>query len=466
MLLAATHPSPRFLVNQRFAPAALIEAAVDPVVAVGTLLACIFVFQIQLDGPYLVLIFIVLTLMFPGRFPVGTRVGTHAINILTGWAVIATVLFLQGWATQMLGYFDRRTIVAWLLVTPVALFGTHLFLPRLLSRLMAVDGVSRAAVIVGAGELGRQLATSIETTPSLGIRFAGYFDDRMPTRLTAVARKDVLGPLTQLASFAKTRHIDLIYVTLPLVSHPRICKLLDELRDTTVSIYFVPDIFLFDPIQARMDTINGIPVVAICETPFYGVNAVIKRISDLILSSMILALISPLLLAIAAGVKFSSKGPVLFKQRRYGLDGREIVVYKFRTMTVMEDGDAIKQVTRDDPRVTRFGAFLRRFSLDELPQFFNVLQGCMSVVGPRPHAVVHNEIYRKLIKGYMIRHKVKPGITGWAQVNGLRGETDQLNKMQARVEYDLAYLRSWSLLLDLRIVLKTVFVVLQKQNAY
>jgi len=181
---------------------------------------------------------------------------------------------------------------------------------------------------------------------------------------------------------------------------------------------------------------------------------------------VILALISPLLLAIAIGVKRSSPGPVLFKQRRYGLDGRKIAVYKFRSMTVAEDGDLVRQATRNDSRITGFGAFLRRTSLDELPQFINVLQGRMSVVGPRPHAVAHNEIYRKLIRGYMIRHKVRPGITGLAQVNGQRGETDKLDKMRARVEYDLAYLRNWSLLLDLKIVFMTVVVVLRKQNAY
>jgi len=260
--------------------------------------------------------------------------------------------------------------------------------------------------------------------------------------------------------------VDLIYITLPMASQPRILKLLDELCDTTASIYFVPDIFLFDLIQARMDTIGGMPVVAVCETPFYGFDGLIKRVSDVVLASTILTLISPLMVAIATGVKLSSPGPALFKQRRYGLDGREITVYKFRTMTVIEDGNAIRQATRNDPRVTPFGAFLRRYSLDELPQFINVLQGRMSVVGPRPHAVAHNELYRKLIKSYMIRHKVKPGITGWAQVNGLRGETDTLEKMRARIEYDLAYLRNWSLRLDFQIVLKTIRVVLEKQNAY
>ncbi|HJQ63865.1 MAG TPA: exopolysaccharide biosynthesis polyprenyl glycosylphosphotransferase, partial [Burkholderiales bacterium] len=227
-----------------------------------------------------------------------------------------------------------------------------------------------------------------------------------------------------------------------------------------------PDIFLYDLIQARMDTVGDMPVVAVCETPFYGLNGLIKRASDLVLATAILALIFPLMLAIALGVKYTSPGPVLFKQRRYGVDGREIVVYKFRTMTVVEDAGEIRQATRDDRRITSFGAFLRRNSLDELPQFINVVQGRMSIVGPRPHAVAHNELYRKLIKGYMIRHKVKPGITGLAQINGLRGETETLEKMKARIEYDLAYLRNWSLRLDLQIIWKTIFVVLRKENAY
>ncbi len=231
-------------------------------------------------------------------------------------------------------------------------------------------------------------------------------------------------------------------------------------------MYFTPDIFLFDLIQARMDTIGGIPVLAVCETPFCGMNGVVKRVSDIVLAAGILLLIAPLMLAIAAGVKLSSPGPVLFRQRRYGLDGREILVYKFRSMRCMEDGQVVEQAKRDDPRVTPFGAFLRRTSLDELPQFINVLQGRMSVVGPRPHAVAHNELYRKLIKSYMIRHKVRPGITGWAQVNGFRGETDSVDKMKGRIEHDLDYLRHWSLALDLKIVWRTIFVVLGRRNAY
>ena len=251
-----------------------------------------------------------------------------------------------------------------------------------------------------------------------------------------------------------------------MAAQPHILNLLDSLKDTTASIYFVPDIFITDLIQGRFDTVGNMPVVAVCETPFTGFNGLAKRTSDVVLSFLILLLLLPILLVLTIGVKLSSPGPIIFKQRRYGLDGKEILVYKFRSMTVCDDGDIVKQATKDDARITRFGAFIRRTSLDELPQFVNVLQGRMSIVGPRPHAVAHNETYRKAIKGYMIRHKVKPGITGWAQVNGYRGETETLDKMEKRIEYDLEYLRNWSLSLDFWIIVKTVLIVAKDRNAY
>jgi putative colanic acid biosynthesis UDP-glucose lipid carrier transferase len=264
----------------------------------------------------------------------------------------------------------------------------------------------------------------------------------------------------------KRYQIELVYLSMPMVSGARLQGLLDALRDTTASVYFVPDMFVTDLIQGRIDSVSGMPVLGVCDSPFSGASGLIKRASDVILSLAILAAIAPLLLVLALCVKLSSPGPVIFKQRRYGLDGDEIVVYKFRSMTVTEDGDAVPQCARHDKRLTALGAFMRRTSLDELPQFINVLQGRMSIVGPRPHAVAHNEMYRKLIKGYKLRHKVKPGITGWAQVNGFRGETETLDKMRSRIEFDLEYLRNWSLALDLWIIARTVKEVLKKDNAY
>jgi putative colanic acid biosynthesis UDP-glucose lipid carrier transferase len=300
----------------------------------------------------------------------------------------------------------------------------------------------------------------------MGLDFAGYFDDRRDARTEAGSACRQLGDLHDAASFIRQNGIKEVFITLPLGSQPRIISLLESLQRTTASIYFVPDVFGISIIQGRLRDFNGVPVVGICETPFTGTHLLIKRISDLVLASLILLLISPVMLAVALGVKLSSPGPVIFKQRRNGLDGGEIVVYKFRSMTALDDGAEIKQATRGDARVTRFGAFIRKTSLDELPQFINVLQGSMSIVGPRPHAVAHNEMYRQLIKAYMVRHKVKPGITGWAQVNGHRGETDTIGKMQARVEYDLEYLRNWSLGLDLVIILRTIKAAFYDIKAY
>ena len=269
-----------------------------------------------------------------------------------------------------------------------------------------------------------------------------------------------------MAEYCTDHSVREVYITLPLGSQPRIVELLEDLQDTTASLFFVPDVFGISIIQGRLQDTNGVPVVGICETPFTGTNELVKRLSDIVLASIILVLISPILLAVAIGVKLSSPGPIIFRQRRNGLDGGEIVVYKFRSMTSQDNGPVVRQATKGDARITRFGAFIRSTSLDELPQFINVLQGRMSIVGPRPHAVAHNEQYRQLIKAYMVRHKVKPGITGWAQVNGHRGETDTIEKMQARVEYDLEYLRNWSLGLDLQIIVRTIRLVLFDRHAY
>ena len=440
--------------------------ALDSVLAVGTLFVCVTVVGIPFTGPYLLLALLVFSLTFPARAPRGTSAGAIAREVLSGWILLVVLLLVLGWATRTLDAFDARAIAAWVATAPVVMFTGHLLMPVLLPRLLRAEGLERVAVVAGAGEVGRTLVERIRTQPFLGISVAGYFDDRAPGRVAGAPEGEILGTLAQLADYAKTHRVDLIYLALPMASQPRIMKLLDELHDTTASIYFIPDIFVFDLIQARTDSIGGIPVLAVCETPFFGVDGLVKRLSDFVLASIILVLISPLMVAIALGIKLTSPGPAIFKQRRYGLDGREIVVYKFRTMRVAEDGPVVRQASKNDPRVTPLGAFLRRTSLDELPQFINVLQGRMSVVGPRPHAVAHNEMYRKLIKSYMVRHKVKPGITGWAQVNGLRGETDSLDKMQARIEYDLDYLRHWSLKLDFAIIWRTIFVVLKRQNAY
>ena len=447
-------------------PGPLVRAALDPLVAIATLVAAVTLFGAGFDGACLILALLVFAMTFPGGLVRDSeKAGDLMLEIVTGWVAVLGLLGLLGWATRTLQAFDQEVIFAWALATPAVLFAAHRLLPLVMPRVLATQGLQKVAVIAGANDLGRRLAERLRD-PMLGTRVAGYFDDRGAGRLQNLPAAQNLGDLSRLADFARAQRVDVIYIALPMASQPRILRLLEDLRDTTASIYFVPDIFVSDLIQARVDSLGGLPVVAVCESPFYGFNGVVKRASDIALASLILLLIAPLLLAIAVGVKLSSSGPILFKQRRYGLDGRKIVVYKFRSMTVAEDGDLVRQATRNDSRITKFGAFLRRTSLDELPQFINVLQGRMSVVGPRPHAVAHNEMYRKLIRGYMIRHKVRPGVTGLAQVNGFRGETETVEKMKGRIDMDLTYLRNWSLLLDLQIILKTVVVVLGRQNAY
>jgi putative colanic acid biosynthesis UDP-glucose lipid carrier transferase len=303
-------------------------------------------------------------------------------------------------------------------------------------------------------------------SPYSTIDLVGFVDSRSANRELSLHEPRLLGKLDSLAELVQTNRIQLIYLSLPMASQPRILTVLDNLKDTTASIYFVPDMFVTDLVQGHPASVAGQPVISVCETPFRDGNGLIKRMSDVAFSLAILTLIFPVLICISVAIKMSSPGPIIFKQRRYGLDGEEILVYKFRSMTVTEDGASIVQAQKNDQRITPLGAILRRTSLDELPQFINVLQGHMSIVGPRPHAVAHNELYRKLIKGYMVRHKVKPGITGWAQVNGFRGETDTLDKMQGRINFDLDYLRNWSLRLDIHIIFKTVRLVLRDKQAY
>jgi putative colanic acid biosysnthesis UDP-glucose lipid carrier transferase len=447
-------------------PIEFLESLVDALALIGTLWTLALYIEGGLSNPYWLLGFVVFSMTFPG--PSYLRIGFGAIfrRVALGWLTTAGLLYLFGYAAHMLRHFDQVVLVHWLWLAPTVQLAIRAALNRIAPWLLGLQGDTRQVVIAGMNGQGLALAGRIASDSLSGMKVRGFFDDRSLERLPASAKMPLLGKLSDLPRYVRACSIDTIFLSLPMAAQPRILGLLDQLRDTTVSIYFVPDLFITDLIQGRMDAVDDIPVVAVCESPFTGLNGLIKRISDIAFSAIILALVLPLLSAIAIGVKATSPGPAIFRQRRYGLDGKEIIVYKFRSMTVCEDGPTLKQAQQNDQRVTPFGAFLRRTSLDELPQFINVIQGRMSIVGPRPHAVAHNELYRKLIKGYMIRHKVKPGITGWAQVHGYRGETDTMEKMQKRIDCDLEYLRNWSLRLDIFIIFKTPLALLRRQNAY
>jgi len=444
----------------------VIESAIDPGMLVLSLWGVALFYEKTVPPAYLILSVIVFAMTFPGTSQLQSSLLKLIGQTVINWIVIAALLLATGIVTHYIREFSQNAILTWLWVAPLAQIAAHRLLRVSAPVIVGLQGPPRRAIIVGMNTQGIALARRIRETPFSRIELAGFFDDRELHRLNAPAGFALIDKLAALPKYAKENNIQQIYLSLPMASQPRILQVLDDLKDTTASIYFVPDMFVTDLIQGRSGLVCGMPVIAVCETPFRGSNGAAKRASDIAISLLVLILVSPILLAIAIAIKLGSKGPVIFKQRRYGLDGKEIMVYKFRSMSVTEDGDkAYTQVVRGDARVTKLGAILRKTSLDELPQFLNVLEGKMSVVGPRPHAIAVNEQYRKLISGYMIRHKVKPGITGWAQVNGYRGG-DDLVHMRHRIEYDLDYLRNWTLRLDLYIVFRTVKVVFNDTKAF
>ena len=443
-----------------------IEALLEPVTIVSSLWLLIWMSGLELEASWLIASVLAFALAFPGRALLRLPPGRVIGKVLWAWLWIVGLLLTTAFATGLTREFSPVVVLNWLWFAPVAQLLVHWGLRKAAPHLLRMRGPPLRAVVVGLNEQGAALADRLAAARYTGIELMGFFDDRTGTRHQSQRRHQLLGRLADIAAFAKTNGVQLIYLSLPMASHPRIRSLLDELKDTTASIYFVPDMFVTDLIQGRTDTVCGLPVISVCETPFKGHHGLLKRGSDLVFALLFLMLLSPLMLVIALAVKFGSPGPVIFRQRRYGLNGEKIIVYKFRSMYVTEDNDSLEQARRNDGRITPLGALLRKTSLDELPQFVNVLQGRMSVVGPRPHAIAHNEFYRPLIKSYMVRHKVKPGITGWAQVNGFRGETESLDKMEGRIRYDLDYLRNWSLRLDLRIIFKTVRLVFEDKAAY
>jgi len=454
-----------------------VMVILGPLIVTFSLIIISRIYDVYYDGAYVALTVIT----FLVSFIVFKEINLHASwrtggvsaqirEIVFAWLLFVSILLFLGYATKLSEEFSRRVMLTWIVATPFILIFAYAAAKTVLSKMIKSERFSRSVVVVGVNDLSKGLVNEIVSDPQLNMSFKGYFDDRNQERLGEINNGAVVAKFSELSQYINKFKIDLIYFTLPMVQEKRILNLLDDVRDTTASIYFVPDLFIFDLIQARVDDVNGIPVLAVCESPFAGVTGLLKRLSDIVLASVLLILVSPIMLLIAISIKISMPGPVLFKQKRYGLDGEEIKVYKFRTMKQCDNEKNseknVVQATRNDPRVTELGAILRKSSLDELPQFFNVLQGRMSVVGPRPHAVAHNEEYRKLIKGYMTRHKVKPGITGWAQVNGLRGETDTIEKMESRIRYDLDYLRHWSLGLDSMIIMRTVLMMFRDKNAY
>ena len=382
------------------------------------------------------------------------------------WFISAIVILLFAYFFAGMIGFDDYTLWLYLIAAAPALILWRLVFREILFMQRKRGHNTRSAAVIGATSSGYNLSLQILENDQLGIQLFGLFDDRDASRLPHEFQNQLAGSIDDVLKAAKEGKIDYIYIAMPMSAEARIMDILNQCSDTTCSVYIIPNFFIYNLLNARWQSIGSVQTLSVFDTPFQGASNTIKRIEDIVFGSIILAIIAIPMLFIAIGVKLTSPGPVIFKQSRYGLDGKKIKVYKFRSMTTTDNGEEVKQATKNDARITPFGAFMRRTSLDELPQFINVLQGRMSIVGPRPHAVAHNEEYRKLIEGYMLRHKVKPGITGWAQINGFRGETETVNKMVKRVEFDLDYIHRWSVWFDVKIIIATVFKGFFDKNAY
>ncbi|EOX3896481.1 undecaprenyl-phosphate glucose phosphotransferase [Vibrio alginolyticus] len=385
--------------------------------------------------------------------------------VCVAWAVTSALIFIVLYFSEVHTLYDNTILALWFAITPALLLAWRVTFRTGLAYLRKKGFNTRTAIIIGQTPHGITLANEIQNHTEHGVLFDGFYDERSSDRLPN-SDYPIKGAVDHALERAKKGEVDYVYIAMPMHAKERIASLLNQFSDTTANTYLIPDFLTYNLLHSRWAQIGQVQTLSVFDTPFAGISSWVKRFEDILFSSIILVLIAPILFVIAIGIKATSKGPVIFKQHRYGLDGRKIEVWKFRSMTTMDQGSNVKQATKNDPRITPFGGFLRRTSLDELPQFINVLQGTMSIVGPRPHAVAHNEEYRQIVDRYMLRHKVKPGITGWAQINGYRGETDTLEKMEKRVEFDLDYIHHWSVWMDIKIIFMTVFKGFTGANAY
>ena len=389
-------------------------------------------------------------------------------DTLVSWLPVPLTLLAFWFFTKTSTSYSRVAATYWFLLAPIMLCTLRVGVRIGLRVLRAQGHNTRRVAILGCTKDAERLAGALDELPWLGLDLKGIYDDRSEKRrhTSKHPKCAVLGNSGDLVELCRRGEIDVVYVALPLRAELRTAGILAELADTTVTVYMVADFLYYSLLRAHWSQVGGIPVVSVHNSPFEGVVAWVKRLEDLVIGSVIVLLTLIPMAFIGIAIKVSSPGPIFFRQWRYGLCGKKIRILKFRTMTVCEDGPNVRQASKDDHRVTRIGRFLRRTSLDEFPQFLQVLTGELSLVGPRPHAVAHNEQYRSLIHGYMLRHMVKPGITGWAQVNGWRGETAEIEKMEQRVQHDLEYIRIWNLFLDLKLIFLTIFGAKKNRNAY
>lgn len=383
--------------------------------------------------------------------------------LMRAWGTLVVVLALFGFVTKTSEDFSRQVMLSWSVTGFIAQVLVYYIIHRFLSRAISETIPS---LMIGGGELGRHVAGHLNRNAWIPDQIVGMIEDN-PDEIHQCeeAGFEVLGGFEDVQELVQRYGIRRVYISLPMSEAERIKPLTTDLIEASVDVIWAPDIFGLSLLNYSIKEVAGVPLISLSETPLVGAAALTKSAVDKLFATVAIILLSPLLLATALAVKLSSPGPIIYVQNRHGWDGRIVKIYKFRSMVVHDDAQVVKQATKDDDRITPIGRFIRRTSIDELPQLFNVLEGSMSLVGPRPHAVSHNEFYRGKINAYMLRHRIKPGLTGLAQVNGFRGETDTIDKMESRVNYDLAYINNWSIWLDLEIMIRTVFVLFGK-NAY
>ncbi|MEM0910513.1 MAG: undecaprenyl-phosphate glucose phosphotransferase [Pseudomonadota bacterium] len=460
-------------VNNNLNNFAVVYRIVDLLVIHGALLIALIIYGVESNKYYLMLSLVAnVTFAFTAesnRLYRSWRSGFFMqllFYTLFSWAVAIAFVLVFIFFTGTSETFSRLALGIWMCITGISLVIWRIIFGAFLTKLRARGHNIRRVAIIGMTEQGVKLANEINLNYQTGYRTVAFFDQRCRRRITASDSSLYRGNIQDGVFAAKNGDFDTIFIALPMSDEKRIQDILFQLGDTTADVQVLPNFLLFSMMQASMSHVGNIQTVSVFNNPMSGGSAALKRFEDIVLSLVILSALALPMLAIAVAIKLTSNGPVIFKQDRYGLNGKRIKMWKFRSMTVTENAETIHQAKKNDTRITPIGAFLRRTSLDELPQFINVLQGKMSIVGPRPHAVAHNEQYRKLVGYYMLRHKVKPGITGWAQVNGWRGETETVDKMQKRVDFDLAYIRHWSLWMDVKILVLTLFKGFMNKNAY
>lgn len=375
---------------------------------------------------------------------------------------LVVVLFI----TKTSAWYSRAWLLIWFALTYLLMGGGRVALRLGLRKLRAQGVDTKRVVMVGGGQLARTVVNELARNAWTGFKVEGYFAvDEQPVEGIGAT---FLGHLEEVVDYLEAQRggIDQVWLVVPLYEQRTIRRAIKLLGRTTVDVRLVPDMFAYRLLNYSVDEVAGMPLLNLSYSPFSGPTRFLKDAMDKVFALGIILLISPVLAVIALAVKLTSRGPVIFRQLRHGWDGEPFEVYKFRTMTQAASSGEFEQATRNDVRVTHVGSLLRRTSLDELPQFFNVVGGSMSIVGPRPHAVEMNNAVRHKVDRYMLRHKVKPGITGWAQVNGYRGETETLGKLRKRVEYDLYYIEHWSFALDMRIIMRTVLHGFWSSRAY